>query len=187
MALSKKAMSIVAVLVVLVVVTLLVVSYVTSVNNEEVRLRNAILAKQRDSVNEYDALWKKINQAVQVTDAHKKALLEVLSTYVAARGPSAGGGVVKWIHEAAPNVDPDTFRNLQNIITGSRDTFAMRQRELLSLKAEHDTLLESFPSGSLLSMLGREKIDVTIVTSTKAEETFRRGVDDDVELPFEEK
>jgi hypothetical protein len=184
---SKKAMTIVAVLLVFVIVTILVASYVASTNNEEVRLRNAIEAKQRDSVNEYDALWKKINQAVQVTDAHRKALLEVLSAYVAARGTSSGGAVVKWIHEAAPNVDPDTFRNLQNIITGSRDTFAMRQRELLSLKAQHDTLLESFPSGPILSMFGREKIEVTIVTSTKAEETFTRGIDDDVDLPFEKK
>lgn len=187
MHLSKKTMTIVALVLVLLIVGLLVVSWITSTNNEEVRLRNAIVAKQRDSVNEYDALWKKISQAVQVTDAHRKALLEVLTTYVGARGGSSEGGVVKWIHEAAPNVDPDTFRNLQNIIAGSRDTFAMRQRELLSLKAKHDTLLQSFPSGSLLSMLGREEIEITIVTSTKARETFELGVDDDVDLPFEEK
>jgi len=187
MQLPKKTMTIVAVLLVVVIVGLLVVSYVASTNNEEVRLRNTILAKQCDSVNEYDALWKKVAQAVQVTDAHRKALLEVLGAYVEARGAGSGGAVVKWIHEAAPNVDPDTFRNLQNIITGSRDTFAMRQRELLSLKAQHDTLLDSFPSGSILAMLGREKIEVTIVTSTKAEETFTKGVDDDVDLPFEKK
>jgi len=95
--------------------------------------------------------------------------------------------VVKWIHESVPDVPADTFRNLQNIITASRDSFAMRQRELLGLKAEHDTLLDSFPSGPLLSMLGRERIEVTIVTSTKAKETFEAGVDDDVDLPFEKK
>jgi hypothetical protein len=177
MQISKKTMTVVAVL--------LVVSYVTSTNNEEVRLRNAIKAKQRDIANAYDALWKKIAQSVQATDAHRKALLEVLTTYVDARGADSGGAVVKWIHEAAPNVPADTFRNLQNIIAGSRDTFAMRQRELLALKADHDTLLQSFPSGSILGMLGREPIDVTIITSTKAEEALKTGVDDDVNLPFE--
>jgi hypothetical protein len=180
-------MTIVAIVLVIGIVGLLVGSWIASTNNEEVRLRNAIIAKQQDSVNEYDALWKKINQAVQVTDAHRKALLEVLTAYVDARGGSSQGGVVKWIHEAVPDVDPDTFRNLQNIIAGSRDTFAMRQRELLSLKAKHDTLLQSFPSGALLGMLGREEIEITIVTSTKAKETFEKGVDDDVDLPFEKK
>jgi hypothetical protein len=63
----------------------------------------------------------------------------------------------------------------------------MRQRELLSLSAQHDTLLESFPSGPILGMLGREKIEVKIITSTKAEETMKTGVDDDVDLPFEKK
>jgi hypothetical protein len=111
----------------------------------------------------------------------------VLTTYAAARGGGSGGSVVKWIRESVPNVSADTFRNLQNIITGSRDTFAMRQRELLSLKAQHDTLLGSFPSGAILKMFGREKIDVKIVTSTKAEETFKKGVDDKVDLPFEKK
>jgi hypothetical protein len=185
--LSKKTMTIVAVCIVVVVVGLLVGGYVTSTNNEEIRLRSAIFAKQQANVSEYDALWKKIEQAVQVTDAHRQALLEVLTTYVEARDRMSGGAVASWIREAAPNVDPDTFRNLQNIIAGSRDTFAMRQRELLSLKAQHDTLLHSFPSGPILSLLGREEVDVTIVTSTRAQETFERGVDDDVKLPFEKK
>ena len=36
-------------------------------------------------------------------------------------------------------------------------------------------------------MLGREEIEITILTSKKAKETFERGVDDEVDLPFEKK
>jgi hypothetical protein len=158
--------------------------YAIATHNEEVRLRNAIAAKQRDNVSEYDALWKKIAQAAQVTDAHRKALLEVLTAYAEARGGGSDGGIITWIHESVPDVDPETFRNLQNIIAGSRDSFAMRQRELLALAAEHDTLLDAFPSGAVLAMLGRERIDVTVVTSTQAQKTFEQGVDDAVELPL---
>lgn len=182
---QKRTMTIVAALTVGALVALLAGTYAVSTVNSEVSLRNAIEAKQQDNRSEYDSLWKKITQAAQVTDAQKAALLEVVTAYAAARGGGGDdGAVVRWIQESVPDVDTSTFNNLQNIIAGSRDRFAMRQGELLALKADHDTLLESFPSGSLLAMLGREPIDVTVLTSTRTEDTFRRGVEDDVTVPF---
>lgn len=181
---KKRTMVITAVLVVVAIATALLIIYAVSVSNSEVFLRGSIAAKQKDNESEYDNMWKKIAQAAKVTDAQKKALLEILLAHAEARSGNSGTAVVSWLKESVPNIDTTTFNNLQNIIVASRDRFTIRQKELLALKQKHDALLESFPSGIFLSMMGRQKVDVTIVTSRKAQETFKTGTDDNVDLPI---
>lgn len=157
-----------------------------SAHNKEVSLRASIEAKQKDNMNEYDAMWKKIAQVAQVTDEHKKALIEIFQSHAQARGGMNDKAIMQWLQESVPNVDLKTYQNLQNIIVGARDRFVMRQKELLDLKREHDTLLVKFPSSLFVG--GRGKIDVTIVTSSKTEETFATGKEDDVNVfPNKEK
>jgi hypothetical protein len=156
---------------------------VISTANQEVDLRTAIVAKQKDNTSQFDAMWKTISQTAQVTDAQKKALIEIFTGYAQARsGNDKGGSLANWIHEAVPNVDTSTFNNLQNIITAERDGFAMRQKELLDLSREHNRLLQRFPSNIVLSMLGRKEIDIQIVTSTRTDNAFQSGKDDDVNV-----
>ena len=155
----------------------------TSTFNNEASLRTTIEQKQIDNKNQFDNMWKKISQVAQVTEAQKNALMEIFNSYATARtGDGSGGAVMKWVQESCPNVDISTFKNLQNIITSSRDSFTMRQTELLDLKREHDKLLRTFPSNMILSMFGRRSIDVVIVTSTKTAEIFATGKDDDVQV-----
>jgi hypothetical protein len=156
---------------------------VIGTSNSEVDLRTAIEQKQRDNSSEYDNMWKKISQVAQVTQAQKNALKEIFEGHAAARTQGSDDNLVmKWIKESVPNVDLSTFNNLQNVITGSRDSFTFRQKELLDLKREHDRLLRRFPSGMILSMFGRKPIDVVIVTSSRSEDAFKTGKDDDVSV-----
>jgi hypothetical protein len=150
-------------------------------HNSEVRLRNLIVNKQTDNKNQMDKMWKTISQVAQVTDDQKQALIEIYNSYTSGRG-SGGGGLMKWVQEAVPNVDQSTFRNLQNIVTAERDGFAMRQKEILDFKREHDNLIDTFPNNIFAALLNRQKINVTIVTSSRTEGAFKSGVDDDVSL-----
>ena len=181
---SKTVLILLAVGAVAVIFGLILLIWGVSTSNKEVRLRNQIMAKQKDNSSEYDNMWKKISQVAQVTDAQKEALKEIFVGYAKARsGDGSGKAFVNAVHEAIPNVDTSTFNNLMNIIVASRDAFTMRQKEILDLKREHDNMLDTFPSGFLLSSLfGREKIDVTIVTSIRTEEAFRSGKDDDTDV-----
>lgn len=151
-----------------------------SAHNREVSLRNAITAKMADNRSEFDSMWKKISQSAQVTEGQKNALKEIFVSYAEARGGVQGGGAMKWLQESVPNVDTSTFKNLQNIITSSRDAWTMRQKELLDLKREHDNLLTKIPTCWFVG--GRGKIEVTIVTSSKTEKSFETGKDDDVKV-----
>jgi hypothetical protein len=168
----------------LILLLLILFVYGIGVNNKEARLRNAITAKQTDNTNEYDAMWKKIKQSAEVTDGQKEALRSIFVDHAKARAGEGGqkGALALWIKESCPNVDTSTFNQLMNIITGSRDRFTMRQKELLDLKREHDNMIDTFPSSLILSMLGRAKIEVTIVTSSRTKEAFRTGEDDDVSV-----
>lgn len=149
------------------------------VSNSEVRIRNAITAKQRDNQSELDNLQKKIGQTAQVTTAQTKALLDIIVGNAQAR-TQKGGSLATLVHEAVPNVDVKVFQNLQNVIAAGRDSWTMRQKELLDLKREHDNVRTLFP-GSLV-VGSRPEIIVTVVTSDRAEEAFKTGKDNDTKV-----
>jgi G3E family GTPase len=167
------------------VITLIIgavlIGSVISTSNQEVELRTLIEAKQRDNKNQFDNTWKTISQAAQVTDAQKKALMEIIVGNSQSRNQK-GGSLATFVREAVPNVDTSVFNNLMNIVTSKRAEFTTRQKELLDLGREHTTLLRRFPSGFILGFLGRKEISLTVVTSEKTEKAFDSGKDDDVKL-----
>ncbi len=166
-----------------IVVAAILSSYVIGTLNTEQRLRNLIVAKQKDNTSEFDNMWKKISSVAQVTMEQKNALKEIFTSYAQARtGANKGGSLANWIKEAIPNVDTSTFNNLQNIIVSSRDAWTMRQKEILDMNRVHDDIVTTIPSSFICSIFGRGKIEVTIVTSTRTEEAFRTGKDDDTKV-----
>jgi len=149
--------------------------------NREVALHTQITAYQKNNENVQDAVWKKIEQSAQVATKNKDALREIFEGYADARSQNNDGkAIMNWLQESVPNADLSTYKNLQNIITSSRDEFAMNQRMLIDVKREHDRLLQSFPSSIILGALGRKPVDIIVVTSAKTKDIFRKGEDNDV-------
>lgn len=158
------------------IIGLMYVSY----SNKEIRLRNQIKAKQVDNTSELDNVQKKISQIVQVSDMQMQALKDIIVGNAEARAQGAGS-LATLVREAVPNVNNDkTYLSIINIITGSRDAWTMRQKELLDLKREHDNVIDTLPSSLFVG--GRGKIDVVIVTSGRVKENFRTGEDNDIDL-----
>lgn len=155
-----------------------------SFHNKEVRLRNLIVNKQTDNKNQMDKMWKNIAQVAEVSDEQKKALVEIFTSHAAARTSEGQGRMMAWIKESVPDASPTskTYLNLQNVIVSERDGFTMRQKEILDFKREHDNLIDVAPGNFYAWILGRHKIDVVIVTSTRTEDAFKTGKDDDTQL-----
>jgi hypothetical protein len=131
-----------------------------------------------------DAMWKIIDQTAQVTVMQKTALMEIFNGYATARtGDDSSASLMKWIKECVPNVDQSTYTKLMNTIAAQREGFKFRQKEILDFKREHDNLIDVFPGNIFAALLGRNKIDVVIVTSTRTENAFKTGKDDDTTLP----
>lgn len=164
------------------IVVVLGVMFVSTMNTEA-RLRNTINAKQKDNTSEFDNMWKKVQQVAQCTDSQMAKLKDIYTAHASARtGNGGGGGLMKMVQESIPNIDVKTYENLQNIIVASRDSWTQRQKELVDLKREHDNLLSVFPSSLICSILGRQQIDITIVTSSKTARSFETGQDNDTNL-----
>ena len=165
---------------VVLVFALVVTVQCVSISNEEIGLRNTITQKQRDNMNEFDNMWKVISQNTQVAKADRDSLMKLFNGYASARKTGGDNQLMTWIHESVPNVDSTTFKTLMNTITASRNSWTMRQKEILQLKVQHDNLLMKWPGSWILS--GRSPIEVTIVTSDKTEEAFESGSDNDTNL-----
>jgi hypothetical protein len=160
---------------------LFVVSSWISANNQEARLRNQFTAKQTDNTSQFDNMWKKVAQSVEVTEKDRESLAKIFVQHANARtGDGGGGAVMKWIQESVPNVDSSGFRNLQNIIVASRDSWTDNQRQLLDIKREHDNLLDVFPSSLFLG--SRSRLKAVIVTSERTDDAFKTGRDENVSL-----
>lgn len=155
-------------------------TYWMNVSNKEVQLRNLIVGKQRDNTSEYDNMWKKIAQVAQVPEEKKNALKEIFTSHAQARTTPSNNVVMNWIKESVPTVNMDIYDSLMNIITSSRDSWTMRQKELIDFKREHDNLIDMFPSSLFVGSRG--KIDIKIITSTKTERVFEQQKDDDITL-----
>jgi len=154
-----------------------------SFHNKEVKLRNLIVNKQTDNKNEMDAMWKNISQTAQVAEKDRTSLMEIFNGYAQGRaGTDPKTPLMNWIKEAVPNIPSGTFDKLMNIIVSQRDGFKFRQKEILDYKREHDNLVSTFPNLIFATILGRDKVNVVIVTSTRTEEAFKSGKDDEVNL-----
>lgn len=149
-----------------------------SFSNKEISLRNQIEAKKRDNKNVYDSTWKQISQSAQVTDAQKKALLEIVTGHAKAREGSGGGSLATMVTESVPNVDTTVFNQLMNIVSSARTRFERVQTEILDLNRAHTNCLTMFPSSIVCG--GRPAITVDIITSDRTENAYETGKDNDV-------
>ncbi len=157
--------------------------YGVSTYNTAKRLHNMYDAKLVDNTSEFDNMWKKISQTAQIPEAKKDALKEIFNGYASARtGNGDGGSMMKWVQESIPNPDLSEFKDVMNIIVGSRDSWTNRQKELVDIARQYNEMLAVFPSNIFLGLFGMEKIDPKVVTSSRTDNAFKTGKDDDVDL-----
>jgi len=182
---SKNLIAAVVAVVALGVGALIVAGSAVGFHNDETRLRNTVTAKQTANTTEFDNMWKKISQTAQVAEAQKNGLVEIFSSYASGRSSGEGSGqLMSWVQESVPNADLSTYEQVLNIITAARDTWTRNQKELVDLGRRHEDMISLFPGNVWAGIFNRESIDITVVTSTRTDEAFATGKDDDVTLPF---
>lgn len=161
------------------------VSTYLSLDTKELNLRNQIKQKQEANKAVYDNTWKTIQQVAGVANQYRNGFDSVYKHLMDSRYQKGDGSLLKFIKESNPTFDPSLYVRLDNTIEANRSEFTENQKELLDLKREHDNILDTWPGRWFLS--GRQKIDVTIITSTRTDKSFTTGKDDDVSLPGDKK
>lgn len=178
----KQGLALFGVIIITVVATIVLMNF--HYTNTDSKLRNLITAKQKDLVNNFDAMWKIISQQAQVKDEYKKDFHEVYKDIISGRYSGEKGSLMMWIHEHNPEFDSKIYMKLMTSIEANRKEFMHNQTEILDMKREHDNLRTVVPSKWFVA---NNEVQVQIVTSSKAEEVFKVGKDDDVILFKREK
>jgi len=155
---------------------------ILSWHNTAASLKNTYEMKIKANEGEFDGLWKKLKQSAQVPEQKKNAFKEIFNSYAGARSTGGDNQTMTWIKESVPNVDLKVYDQLMNIITGSRDTWTMKQTELVSIAEQYNALLVSQPKGFFLNLFGHQKISPKVITSERTEQSFLTGKDDDISL-----
>ena len=153
-----------------------------SIYNTQASLKNAYEMKVKSNEAEFDNMWKKIQQSTQIADAKKDGFRQIFTEYAKGRTAEGQGRMMTWVKETIPNVNLNIYNKVLNIMTGSRDSWTFRQNEAVDIARQYNQNLVTFPKNMLLHLFGFEKIDPKIVTSSRTEQAFSTGKDDDMNL-----
>lgn len=155
-----------------------------SVLNRENSVRQDILATQKATFSDFDAMKKIISQQAQGVELGWDKLEEILKTHAEARTPGNGSGaVMTWVQESIPNIDQSALKQLMSSIEVQLSRFNNAQKALIDKEREHRTMFGNYPGCIVLSIVGRKPLeDVQIVTSKMTKQAFATGEDNDTEL-----
>lgn len=168
---------------VLLVAVLTLVGMYFHFSNTEVRVRNQAVAKQRANEADFDKTFKILQQQFNVAESAKDAFKDVYGGLMQARTENESKELMfKFTKEA--NIPAPEFNKLYEKVSSSievqRTDFAERQKELVDLKREHDNLRTTAPSSWFVG--GRPELQITVVTSTRTQQAFSTGKDDNLNL-----
>ena len=154
--------------------------------NYGVRTEAGIVAAWENNENILGQYSLKVIEAAKVPDKYTEDLRTVYREAMTGRyGDDGSGAVMQWIQEQNPQLSPELYANLQNIIEAGRTKFENAQTELVDRKRAYEIELNSLWSGFMLGLVGYPKIDLDdykIITSEHAKETFESGVDQGIEF-----
>lgn len=151
-------------------------------SNVEVDLRTGIEASQKDNQVVYDRVWKVLQQQAGVTDKYQESFRAIYKDIMNGRNPAGQATLAKFVTESNPNFDPSLFKTLMTSIESNRKDFERKQEELIDRSREHNKLLATAPGSLYLWILGRHQITIQLVTSSRTEDAFKTGKDNDVKL-----
>jgi len=167
-----------------VVLILIAIVFFTKVSysNKEIDLREQCKAQQDANKVIYDKVWKVIKQKAQITDKYENAFKSIYSGMMNARyeGEKQQAPLFKFVSEHHPNLSIEMYKDLSDAVEANRAEFMRVQKRLIDIKREHDVLRKKFPGSLFIG--GRPELDIKLITSSKTEQVFQTGKEDDVNL-----
>lgn len=165
---------------VLVVVGLIALSMFFSYNNQEVSLRNEAEAQRGKVEAVYDNMWKIIHQTNEVKESYAEDFKEVVKGMMEGRYSAGDGSLMKLVVEQNPNLSPQMYSKVMDAIQIERTNFTKQQERMLDIIREHSTLCNKIPGKWFIK--NKSAIEYTVISSTRAKEVMKTGIDDNVSL-----
>ena len=128
----------------------------------------------------------KVQETAQVPGMYKKDLLEVVeATFNGRYGKDGSKAVFQFIQEKNLNLDPQMYRQIQQVIESGRNDFKTSQNSLVDVKRSYEQQLGKFWSGTWLKIAGYPKVDLNkykIVVLDDVDAKFESGKDSVIKL-----
>ena len=160
---------------------------VIGAHNRAISVETTFEAQVDVNKNDYDAMWKILSEQAGVTSRYASEFKDIYASLMENRygdpdKRGANGSLMLWIQEKNPEFSSDMYKNLSQSIEALRTGFKSKQDKLRDLKRVHDEMLRSFPMGLALKALGHKELVYVAVTSTRTENAFSTGKDDESAL-----
>lgn len=128
----------------------------------------------------------KVQEVAQVPSMYKKDLQDVVeATFQGRYGKDGSKAVFQWIQEQNMNLDPQLYRQIQQVMESGRNDFQTSQKTLIDVKRSYETQLNMFWSGIWLKVAGYPKTDLSkykIVVLGEVNTKFETGEDSVIKL-----
>ena len=154
--------------------------------NSFVGLEKGVIAQYEQNQNNYDNMWKKFKESVQVSAIYAKDTEKIYKSAIEGRyGDKGSQAVFQFLKEQNPNIDASLYKRIQETVEAGRDSFEENQKLLIDKKRLYTTKLSLFPDSLVASVFNFPHIDLDkygIVTSDRTEKAFDTKKDDEIKL-----
>lgn len=128
----------------------------------------------------------KVQEVAQVPGMYKKDLQDVVqATFQGRYGKDGSKAVFQFIQERNMNLDPQMYRQIQQVMESGRNDFTTSQKQLIDVKRSYETQLNMFWSGLFLKFAGYPKVDLNkykVVVLNDVNQKFESGEDAVIKL-----
>lgn len=156
-------------------------SYI-SYSNQGNEFEQQIDASYKNNQNVLGQYSLKVKEAAHVGDKYSEALTQVITKALDARyGEEGSKAAMQWITEQNPNLDPQVYVKLQQIIEAGRNEFKVHQTTLLDQCRIYKTQTGYLWSGFWFRLAGYPKEGLekkcTIINSEYSQDAYKSGVE----------
>lgn len=153
-----------------------------SIQNDELRLRTQVEAKQKVCESFYSKMFTEIKEIAQVADEYKETFKEVYPALMQGRyGNARGGALMSWVQESNPNFDIKLYDRLITVIESNREDFQLQQEQLIDLKRNYDVYIQTVPNRWFLPST-IQPIKITTIVVKAAQKAFESGEDQEIDV-----
>jgi len=163
----------------LIVVIIAVVANLISVYNYGNRMENQLNAIKENNQNIYTTYVQKVQEVAQVPEMARDDMVKIVSAALEGRyGADGSKATFQFLKEQNPNIDPQLYRKIQQVIESGRNEFKTAQTNMIDVKRSYTTALGSAWTGTMLHVVGYPKIDLNqfkAIASDASNQVFSAG------------
>lgn len=186
MNMSTGAKAAIGTLIILVVLGVFGVASVIGTYNSCVNQEEGLEAQYKQNQNNYDNMYKRLTEAVGVSERYASDFKKVYDSVMEDRyGADGSQAIFQMISESNPQLDGSVYKQIQQMVESSRESFMNDQKSLLDKKRVYQAYLQQIPSGIVAKMMGFPRKDISkfdIVSSDRTIKTFENKKDEPLNL-----